>query len=280
MRGLVSLAEEVLVHWFRVRGISPAVLSGRHGRDLSIVDCSSLGDGVLSLDDEVVASAHPVGVRHFNVRLAARDEAAERVLLRARVTAVLVRRPGDFPTPPDEVTGMLVEAVDRVRPAVPGQDPEPEASGLAERLADGTGGWHRSLRVPLDGCHHHAARMQHATLLRFVAEAAEAFAEDRGVSPRRLLDEHGLLPVVPRLRVRLLADAFAGDLLHLRYEVHGVLGQSLVDCRFDAHVVRDGQPVRVAAGILLQGFARVDDAEGRPAELGADVIERLSASPR
>jgi acyl-CoA thioesterase FadM len=279
IRGLTSLAEETLVHWFRVRGISPSVLYDRYGRIYAIVDWSSLCSGVLSLDDEVAASAHPVGVRHFNVQLAVRVGEAERVPLRGRVTAVLVRRPGVFEDPPEEVSGMLVDSVDQVRPAVPGHDPDYEAMDLARRMASGTLGWHRSSRVPMDGCHQ-AGRMQHSTVLRLLAELAEVFAEDHGLPARRLLDEHGLVAVVPRLRLRLLADACAGEVLHMRYEVHQVVGGNLFDCRFDAHVVRDGRPVPVAAGILLQGFARVDDPAGRAADLSPSMIEGMTGGGR
>lgn len=263
IRGLISLAEETLVHWLRVRGISPSVLCDRYGREYTIVDCSSSCSGTLTLDDEVLASAHPVGVRHFDVHLAVRDGDAERALLRSRVTAVLVRRPGVFEDPPEEVSGMLVERIDR-------------AGHRSEGMAGGGPDWHRSWRVPMDGCHH-AGRMQHSTLLRLAAELAEVFAEDHGLSARRMLDEHGLTAVVPRLRVRLLADAYAGEVLHQRYEVRHVVGRNLFDCRFDAHVVRDGRSVSVAAGTLLQGFTRVDDPTGRAAELSAETIRCMTA---
>lgn len=274
--GLTSLAEEALVNWFRVRGISPQVLSERFGREFSIVDSSSLCAGRVSLDHEVIASAVPVGVRHFNVRLVVRDGDQEHAPLRARVTAVLVRRPGRFEEPPEEVSGMLVDALDEVRAAVPGHDPDFEASDLARRMADGTLGWHRSWRVRMESCHH-AGRMQHAAHVRALAELAEAFAEDHGLPAGRLLAERGLVSVMPRLRVRLLGDAYAGELLHTRFEVHQAIGRHLFDCRLDSHVERDGRLVPVAFAILLQGFTRADDPSGEAVELDAETIERMTA---
>lgn len=260
VRGLTSLAEEALVNWFRVRGISPSVLSERYGREFSVVDWSGLVAGVVSLDDEVVASAVPVGVRYFNVQVAVRDGDAERVALRARVTAVLVRRPGTFEEPVEEVSGMLVDRLDDV--------------GM-ERVGVGVAGWRRSLRVPMDGCHH-GGRMQHSAHVRVLTELAEAFVEDRGLPARRLLDEHGLVMIMPRMRVRLLADAYAGEVLQTGFEVHQAIGGNRLDCRFDAHVEREGRLVPVAVGMLLLGFAHVDDMGGHAAELGADMIERLA----
>ena len=276
IRGLTSLAEEALVNWFRVRRLSPSVLSDRYGLEFSIVDCSSLCSGVVSLDDEVVASAQPVGVRHFNVRLVVRDGEAERVPLRTRATLVLVRRPGPFEDPPEELSGMLVDGLEQVRTAVPGHDPGVEARDLAERMAGGTLGWHRSWRVPLENCHH-AGRMPHSAHLRVLTELAELFAEDHGLPAGRLLDEHGLVTVVRRVRIRLLADACAGELLHTRYEVHEVVGRNLFDCRYDARVERDGRPIPVAAGVLLQGFAYVDDPAARPVALSPEMIGRMTA---
>jgi acyl-CoA thioesterase FadM len=261
VRGLTSLAEEALVNWFRVRGISPSVLSERYGREFAIVDWSGLLSGAVSLDDEVVASAVPVGVRYFNVQVAVPDGDAEGVALRARVTAVLVRRPGEFEEPVEEVHGMLVDSLEEV--------------GM-ERLGVGLAGWRRPLRVPMDGCHH-GGRMQHSAHVRALTELAEAFVEDRGLPAKRLLDEHGLVMIMPRVRVRLLADAYAGEVLHTGFEVHQAIGGNHFDCRFDAHVEREGRLVPVAVGILLLGFARVDDTGGRAAELSADMIERLTA---
>src|ERR1051326_2753329 len=119
IRGLTSLVEETLVHWFRVRGISPAVLSERFGMEYAIVDCSSVCTGTVALDDEVVGGGQPVGARHFQVSLTTGDGEGRRVAMRTRVTAVLVRRPGSFETPPDEVSGMVVDGIDQVRAAVP-----------------------------------------------------------------------------------------------------------------------------------------------------------------
>jgi acyl-CoA thioesterase FadM len=264
IRGLTSLAEEALVNWFRARRLGPSVLAERYGLEFSIVDCASVCSGVVSVDDEVVASAQPVGVRHFTVRLAVRDGDAERVPLRSRVTLLLVRRAGRFDDPPDELAGMLVDGL--------------ETPDLEERTEAGASGWQRSGRVPMESCHH-AGRMPHSAHLRVLTEVAETFAEDRGLPARRLLDEHGLVAIVPRVRIRLLADACAGDVLHTRYEVHQVLGRNLFDCRFDASVERGGRLTAVAAGVLLQGFAHVDDPAGRPAELSPEMVERMTAGP-
>jgi hypothetical protein len=171
---------------------------------------------------------------------------------------------------------MLVDSLDEVRAAVPGHDPDFEANDLAERMASGTLGWHRSLRVPMEGCHH-GGRMQHSAHLRLVTELAEVFAEDHGLPATRLLDEHGLVSAMPRVRVRVLADARAGDVLHTRFEVHQVVGGNLFDCRFDSHVERDGRLVPVAIGILLLGFARIDDPARGAADLSPEMIERMTA---
>lgn len=271
VRGLTALAEEAVVHWFRVRKLSPATLMDRFGLEFSIIDCSSLAFGVVHLDDEVTASAQPVGTRYFNVRLSVGD----RRVLQSRVTVVMPRVPGRREDLPEELEGMAIDEFDRVRTAVDTHDPEFEARDLDARITDDALGWFRSWRVPVTACHYDD-RMQYSGHLRVLEELAELFAADRGLPAREMLLGRGLVPVLPRVRLRLLADAFAGDLMHTTYEVHQVVGGATFDFRYDAHVQRDGRRIPVATGILLAGYAHHDDPAGKPVPLPAEVIEALT----
>ncbi|WP_422768948.1 hypothetical protein ACN28C_19325 [Plantactinospora sp. WMMC1484] len=270
-RGLTALAEEAVVHWFRVRKLSPAVLLERFGLEFSIIDCSSLAFGVAHLDDEITASAQPVGSRYFNVRLSVGD----RRVLQSRITVVMPRVPGRREELPEELTGMAIDEFDRIPTAVDTHDPEFEARDLDERITNDALGWFRSWRVPVSGCHYDN-RMQYSGHLRILDELAELFAADRGLPARQTLLEHGLVPVMPRVRLRLLADAYAGDLVHTTYEVHQVVGGACFDCRFDAHVQRGDRRIPVATGILLSAYAREDDRAGKPVPLPTDIIEAMT----
>jgi acyl-CoA thioesterase FadM len=277
VRGITSLAEEAVVNWFRVRGFTPTVLYETYGLEFSIIDCSSLLFGVVTVDDEIVASAEPVGPRYFNVKLSVRRGETQAVALRTRVTVVMVRRPGWSAELPEELLGMAIDEIDRIRTAVDSHDPEFEARDLDSRITNDALGWYRSWRVPMANCHY-SGRMQYSGFIRVLDELAELFLEDKGLPVGELLDTRGWTMVMPRVRVRVLADAYAGDLMHTTYEVHQVVGQKLFDCRFDAHVQRDDRRIPVATGILLQGFASLDDMSGKAVDIGPDIIEKMTST--
>ena len=268
LRGLTSLAEEGLVSWFRVRGISPSVLFHRYGRKFAIVDGSSLCSGTLSLDEEVVAIARPVGPRHFDVRILARDGGSSRIPIRSRFTAVLIRRPGRFEESPEEVAGMLVDSLDERPPTSRDPAHRMESTDMAGRLGD-PHRWGRPWRLPLDASH------QHACHLEAVCELTEAFLDSHGVSTHDLLERHGLMTVTPRVRVRVLTSVRPADSVTVHYQVQAV-ACGLFDCRFHAYLVRGGRPVPAATGILLLGFADVDDPTGTPVPLQPAIIARMT----
>jgi acyl-CoA thioesterase FadM len=267
--GLASLAEEALANWFRVRGLSPSVLYHRYGLEHTVVDVSSLFEGAVRPDDEVLATAEPIGVRYFSVRLAVLGAEPERVPLRSRLTVLLVRRPGSFESPPEELAGMLVDGLGGGEGAA-----APRLDAAAERSA-----WRHSGRLPMEACQH-AGSVRHSALAQAFATSVEALAEERGLSAKRLLSERGLVSVMPRMRVRLLAPAFAGEVVHELCEVRQLVGETLFDCRFQAHVERRGGRVAVALGSLLHGYARAADPDARPVPLSPWMVERMTGEDR
>lgn len=275
IRGITSLVEEAVVNWFRIRGLAPSVLYEKYRLEFSIIDCSSLLFGVVTIDDEVVASAEPVGPRYFNVKLTVRRGDRTAVAARCRVTVLMLRRPDAPVDLPDELVGMAVDKIDRIGTAVASHDPEFEARDLDARITNDALGWHRTFQVPLTICHY-SGRVQYSGYLRVLEETYEQFLADQGLPAGKLVAERGWTVVVPRARVRILADAYVGDTMCATYEVHQLNARKYLDCRFDCHVQRDGRRIPVATGILLQGFAGVDDAQGRAVELEPALVERLT----
>lgn len=278
VRGLTSLVEEAVINWFRVRGFSPSTLYSTYGLEFSTIDCSSLFFGSVTVDDDVVASAEPVGPRYFNVKLTVRRGDRQTVVARSRVTVVMLRRPGWSVELPEELLGMAIDKIDRIRTAVESHDPEFEARDLDERITNDTLGWHRSWRVALGDCHY-SGRMQYTGYVRILEQLGELFLADKGLPVSELIAQ-GQTTVMPRVRVRILADAEAGDLMHTTYEIHQVVGGKLLDCRFDCHVERGERRIPVATGILLKGFASLDDDGGKPVELSPDMVVKLTPDPQ
>jgi acyl-CoA thioesterase FadM len=258
-----------------VRGFDTGTLHDRYRLEFTTIDCSSLIFGAVAVTDEVLAAAEPVGPRYFNVTLAVRRGERTVVVVRSRVTVLMLRRPGDPAELPEELLGMAVDKIDRIRTAVESHDPEFEARDLDERITNDGLGWHRSWRVATHRCHY-AGRVHYAGYLRILEELAEMFLADRGITTRDLIQRHGLLPMMQRVRVRVLADAYAGDRMHTTYEIHQVVGGKLFDCRFDAHVERDGRRIPTATGILLAGFTGLATPDGRPVTPPAELLQRLT----
>ena len=65
--------------------------------------------------------------------------------------------------------------------------------------------------------------------------------------------------MVPRARVRLLADAYMEEEIHTVFTVEEVFKELTYTARMDCYVRRDGRLVPTATGRITHGYAEVLD---------------------
>jgi hypothetical protein len=98
----------------------------------------------------------------------------------------------------------------------------------------------------------------------------EGFLAARGLSIRTLLAERSWIPVVSRVRVRMLADARMEEVVHTCFAVEEVLRDAAFRARMDCWVRRGDGLVRCATASILHGYALSRGPEaGRLVELDA-----------
>lgn len=259
------LAEEAVLTWFRRRGLGPRELYLRHGLGLSVVDSSALLPAVLEVDDEVEAEVSATAVPgHFAVRLRVRRDGAQVTVLRGkvRVAAVVDAEAERATDVPAELASLIADDVAQVA------EPAPARNTSGRPFT-----W--SCRARYFHCQF-SRRVQHSAYVRLLEETVDRFLEDRGISVPRMLSERGWIPVVSRAHVRLLADAFMDETVHVRFAVEEIWRATTYDARMDCHVVRDGREVPVATARIQHGYAlsRGPDA-GRLATLDEAVVGAL-----
>lgn len=248
-RQFLALAEEAVLGWFRQAGHGPHRLFHQHTLELAVVDCSAVLSAVLEVDDEVAADVTPLGRGRFRVALTVLRDDDQIAVLRGRMTVALVG-----PADRDPLPGELARHLDRRHPSVadalgtqrdsPG--PLPQVTGRPML--------HWTWRARYFHCHF-SDRVQHSAYVRALEEVIDRYLADRGLSVGTLLKERAWIPVVSRVRVRLLADAHMEEDVHTTFTVTDVLKDVMWEGRMDCHVHRDGTPVWVATAGIQHGYA-------------------------
>jgi acyl-CoA thioesterase FadM len=133
-----------------------------------------------------------------------------------------------------------------------------------------------SWRVPYFYCQF-SDRVQHSGFVRVLEEVVDLFLADRGISVGSLLAERGWIPVVSRVRVRLLGAAHMEEVVHTGFRVDEIVRGTMFDGSMHCAVRRDGVMIPVAEGRILHGYAmsRGPDA-GRLATLDDTTIAALT----
>jgi acyl-CoA thioesterase FadM len=114
--------------------------------------------------------------------------------------------------------------------------------------------WRR--RIPYFYCHF-SQRLQHSGYLRLMEEVVDVFLAERGISIRTMLDTRGWIPVVPRARVEILAEALMEEEITTVFTVEQIFKRFTYTARMDCYVRRDGRLVRTATGHITHGYAEV-----------------------
>jgi acyl-CoA thioesterase FadM len=248
-RQFLALAEEAVLGWFRQTGHGPHRLFHQHGLELTIVDCSAVLPAVLEVDDEVTADVTPLTRGRFRVALTALRDGDRVAVLNGRVTVALVD-PADRGTLPEELAWHLDQSHRAVGDALGAQRDSP----MLPPPVTGHPMLRWTWRARYFYCHF-SDRVQHSAYVRALEEVVDRYLADRGLSVGRLLKERGWIPVVSRVRIRLLADAHMEEDVHTTFSVTDVLKDVVWEGRMDCHVHRDSTPVWVATASIQHGYA-------------------------
>lgn len=236
----LALAEEAVLGWFRDTGHGPHRLFHQYSLELAVIDCSAVLPAPLDVDDEVAATVTPLGDGRFRVSLTALHSDGNTAVLNSRITVALIGPAGAGPLPGE---------VGRAQPSVA----NPAASPFVPLPADHTV-FRWTWRARYFHCHF-SDRVQHSAYVRALEEVVDRFLADRGLSVGTVLSERGWIPVVSRVRVRLLADAHMEEDVHVTFAVTDVLKDVTWEGRMDCHVRRHDELVPVATARILHGYA-------------------------
>jgi acyl-CoA thioesterase FadM len=276
---LLYLVEEAVLAWFRERGAGPQRLYHDYELGLEIISSSTLLLALVEVDDEVTAEVTLKQPGLFAVKLLVK-RGVPTVALTSKVRVALVREknasavgsvPEEFA--PLVVTDMAQAATDverRDRRIAAGKEPR------AVLLTGGSPACLWSWKARYFHCHY-SARVQHSSYVRALEEVVDRFLEERGISVGRVLREEGLIPVVSRVRVELLADAHMGETVHTSFVVGEVLKGVAYDGRMDSHVQRGETMVHMASARILHGYAvSRGEGAGQLAQLSESTLAALT----
>jgi acyl-CoA thioesterase FadM len=260
---LMYLAEDAVLAWFRRVEYGPSRLYHRCGAALGVASASVLLPNLVDVDDDLVAECRPGDGHEFAVKLRL-ARAPDRIVLSGKLAVRIVRDPAIDPVEP--IPGVLDPFV--------GRDPAPDAA--AADLASVQG---RAFYWPWRARYFHCEyshRLQHSAYIRALEEVVDRFLADRGLAIPRMLAERSLIPVVSRVRVTALADAFLDETIHTTFKVLEVLKEKAFDGQMDCYAERGDRLVHVATARILHGYAiSAGDGAGQLAHLDAGLVSAL-----
>ncbi|GAB3898694.1 hypothetical protein GCM10029964_083590 [Kibdelosporangium lantanae] len=260
----------VLAH-LRDAGMPERTLLEDYGLGVELVGLDTRIQHALHLDEQTTAvvrsTTDPGGgalsfAVHVNTAEARNVQAKVRVVLRQNDYLAV---PGPYP---EELAPYVVG-----RPA---DEPTIVGDGdVLARLTEGRNAFAYTSRIPYPHCHN-TERMPMSGYLRRMEEAVDLFLADRGISIRTLLDDRHWIPVVPRSRITLLADARMEEDLHVVYTVEEIFKNLTYKSTMDTYVRRGGRLVRTATGSITHGYAEFGDwKDWRLVEFDERVVRAL-----
>lgn len=277
---LLYLVEEAVLQWFRERGYGPQRLYHEHNLGLEIVDSSALLLSLLEIDDEVTVEVTPRWPGLFSVRLLVERE-GQTVALKGKVKVALVKgkKAREVKPVPDDIAPLVVPDVAEAMTDIARRDlriaPGEEPRAVLTPRDSQTFLW--SWRARYFHCHY-SERVQHSSYIRALEEVVDRFLDDRGLAIGRLLHEQSLIPVVSRVRVQLVADAYMEETIHTTFVVEDIFKETVYDARMDCYVQRGETLKHTASARILHGYAISEgEAAGRLTRLNESTLAALTS---
>jgi acyl-CoA thioesterase FadM len=277
------LVEEAVLEHFRSAGLAARDLYETNGLGLDIVRLDTRIMTALHMDDLVRAevssdAAGRHGERSFLVTLYVEREGCEVKAAVAGVTVALRIDRWHQQSTAAVPAGLEPFVVEQIGP--PGMRAEPsnstnglehpgdgplstgrgssdEADPLIARLTADENAFGWSWRIPYIYCHF-TERMQMSGYLRQMEEVVDRFLAERGISIWELLSDRRWIPVVPHSRIEILAEALMEEELYTVYTVERIFKDLTYTSRMDCYVVRGGELLKTATGLITHGYARID----------------------
>lgn len=271
------MVEEAVLTHFRHQGHDVRTLYADYGLCLELVDIDTRIIRALRLEDEFSFHVSPSD-RATGPELAfdvvVQDDHAEGKSTRmaiAKVT-VLLRRDSRWPAPKSTPPLGAVDRIVRTKPQSGfGSGRNGPSIRDVENLVSGRNAFAWKMRIPYFYCHF-TERLQMSGYLRVMEEVVDRLLTDRAVSIRSLLDEHQLIPAVPRSRISMLEEAYMEEDLHTVLVIDQVFKDLTFTATMECYVVREGVLVTTAVGAITHGYARLD---GRASWSLARLDDRL-----
>jgi acyl-CoA thioesterase FadM len=272
------IVEEAVIEWFRRQGLGPQSLFREYGLGMEIIDSSVQLPALVEIDDELAADVQLLAPGAFSVRLKAVRTNRANTVLNGKVKVVLVRE-GKTASPkelPLAIRPLVVESTASV-PDSERRDVSPIGSDNVAKVltAQVPSGFVWSWQARYFHCHY-SHRVQHSAYIRTLEEVVDRFLFHRGISIGRVLKERGWIPVVSRVRVKLIADAHMEETIHTTFVITEIMKGLAYDARMDCHVERKETLIHVATARILHGYAETAGSDaGRLTELDEPLMVAL-----
>ncbi|MFH8410210.1 thioesterase [Streptomyces sp. NPDC018019] len=288
----LDLLEEAVLDHFRRSGHSARRMHETFGHGLDIVETSGTYSAPISLDQVTrtqLTITEPVPHQGLPLKALVTVDGPERTrpAFRGTARAALVadRARTDCPPLPPELRSLAVESVDALEPIRSGNPPpplHPPASAGPGPVPTGPETnallWRR--RIPYYHCHYDR-RLQHAGYVRVLEDTVDRYLDAQGIAIGDYLATRGWVPVVHRTRLRMLADAFMEEDLHIVFAVTGVIRGTLFDARMNCYVPRGDALVPTATATITHGYAHAaGERAGTLAELDETTVKALLGGAR
>ncbi|MFI1227156.1 MULTISPECIES: hypothetical protein [unclassified Streptomyces] len=270
------LVEKAVIEHFRRSGLPVGRLYEENGLGFDITDIDSRLQTALVVDDEasievIPKTADGASELSFKVVITVERDGEPKKAVTSKVKAVLrydendVRMTRRLPAP-DGLDQFVTARIGGAEPgaAVPAVAEElisggsAETDAVLEQLVAGENAYGWKFRIPYPFVHFFD-RLQMSGYLRLMEEAKHRFVDARGISIRKLLDEHNWIPAVTHSRVTLLDEALLEEDLYVVYTVQDVFKNLLYTSRLDTYVVRDGRLVQTSTGTITHAYGVVEN---------------------
>jgi acyl-CoA thioesterase FadM len=266
------LAQEGVLAHLRAYDVGPQRMFDEFQLQWNVVDCSMAFLALVQSDDNVEVEVTHSGGGRFAVHLFRCDDNGNVSVARGHIVAGY-----ELPGRQSDVPGALPSNARRfVAPAARKPDgARGDPSGLSTPKFD-SALWSWAARYFL--CNY-STRLQHSAYIRALEETVDRYLASRGLTIGHVLAGRSWIPVVSRVRVRVLSDVLMEETVATTFTVDEVFKTAGYNGRMDCYVERSRGPVHVATASIVHGYAHVGGAEpGRRVDMDDATIASLAGA--